>query len=107
MPDTTPDGTAEPSPDAGAVASGEAHVRTGDGTLIPDLSQAFCRWCGTVGSLRIEMRLHATPFGEFSLAGVGVKAPAIQWPWMVCDNCSESKGKREPTPSATSAPRMR
>lgn len=92
MPDN-PDATAEP-----------ARIRTGDGTPIPDLSQAYCRRCGTVGSLRIEMRLVVKPFGEFSLAGEGVNTTATEWPWMVCDACgAESKGKPEPTAGPAAA----
>lgn len=62
----------------------------------PGLTDVQCTACGAIGSLRIETRLEAKPFGTFSLAGVQTKTVLQNWPWMVCDSCrAECRGKRD------------
>lgn len=54
-----------------------------------------CKHCGSVETF-IVMRLEPAPLGTHSLAGVGLKATAKNWPWAVCDGCGhESRGERE------------
>lgn len=54
-----------------------------------------CKYCGSDKTF-VVMRLEPAPLGSFSLAGVGMKTTAKEWPWAVCDGCGhESRGKTE------------
>lgn len=64
-----------------------------------------CRYCGVLGAIRIEERptFVAQPVGTWALAGVQVKASAVEttWPWAVCrpefGGCGhESRGQHDP-----------
>lgn len=61
-----------------------------------DLSSVTCKYCGTSGKVRLEMRLVAKELGTFSLAGAQPKVSAYRWPWAVCDACGhESRGQAD------------
>lgn len=65
---------------------------------LPDLSDVECKYCGTVGQIKIEYRkkLIPKPLGTYSLSGSQMKISAteVKWPWAVCGACGhESEGK--------------
>lgn len=47
-----------------------------------------CPWCTETGSLFISSKLVAKPIGEWSLAGMGMKAVIRQVPVLVCSACN-------------------
>lgn len=57
------------------------------------ISKIPCPSCGQTG-LRVEWRFRVAPIGSFSLAGNGIKFPATETPWLVCDCGFEEEGKR-------------
>lgn len=66
---------------------------------LPDLSAAECKYCNTVGKIRIEWRERFVPkpMGTWSLAGQQMKMTGtmVNWPYAICDACGhESEGKR-------------
>lgn len=56
---------------------------------------ASCRYCDS-NDTWIEMRLETKPPGTHSLAGVGTKLAATEWPYAVCDGCGHtSRGQQD------------
>lgn len=54
---------------------------------VATVEESPCPRCGATGTLTCEPRFVATPLGEFSLAGVMMKAPARVRPVLECPAC--------------------
>lgn len=53
-------------------------------TVADDPATWTCRYCGTLGAIRIDWRFEVTPPGVRSLAGEGRTLPTRLWPYARC-----------------------
>jgi hypothetical protein len=54
---------------------------------MPTVEESPCPQCGELETMRLEIKLVATPIGAFSLAGVQMKVSARQRPVLTCTHC--------------------